>query len=145
MKNTENKSAIQIMYETVMERGGPQGPFSQAVVNAYKGIDKDPKEQKAILQFAGMGSGIANLTKKLFNKNKKYMAKEELGLSTEDVYGISAEEIDSFNKRNFNKNTNKDKKRYIVKENLDLDTEDVYGISAEEIDNFNKKNIKSDK
>ena len=42
------------MYETVMEQGGPQGPFSKAVVDAYEGkgiYSNDPKENKVIIQF----------------------------------------------------------------------------------------------
>ena len=33
------------------------------------------------------------------NIKKRYMVKEELDLDTEDMYGISAEEIDEFNAR----------------------------------------------
>ena len=36
MKKQSKKTTIQIMYETVMELGGPQGPFSQAIVDAYE-------------------------------------------------------------------------------------------------------------
>ena len=54
MKQQSKKTTIQIMYETVMEHDGPQGPFSQAVVDAYenKGIYADDlKENKVIIQF----------------------------------------------------------------------------------------------
>ena len=51
MENTNSKTSLQIMYETVMERGGPQGPLSQAVVDAYEGKSEQPKEQKAVVQF----------------------------------------------------------------------------------------------
>ena len=54
MKQQSKKTTIQIMYETVMEYGGPQGPFSQAVVDAYEGkgiYADDPKENKVIIQF----------------------------------------------------------------------------------------------
>ena len=54
MKQQSKKTSIQIMYETVMEHGGSQGPFSQAVVDAYegKGVYADgPKENKVIIQF----------------------------------------------------------------------------------------------
>ena len=54
MKQQSKKTTIQIMYETVMEHGGPQGPFSRAVVDAYerKGVyADDPKENKVIIQF----------------------------------------------------------------------------------------------
>ena len=51
MKNTK-KTTIQIMYETVMERGGPQGPFSQAVVDSYEGKDyAKPHVFKRVIQF----------------------------------------------------------------------------------------------
>lgn len=39
------------MYETVQEEGGPKGPLSQAVVDAYEGKQTDPVEQKAVVQF----------------------------------------------------------------------------------------------
>ena len=48
------KTALQIMYETVMENGGPIGPLSQAVVNAYDGKDsqkESTKYKKIIIQF----------------------------------------------------------------------------------------------
>lgn len=51
MENTNSKTSLQIMYETVMERGGPQGPLSQAVVDAYEGKQTEPVEQKAVVQF----------------------------------------------------------------------------------------------
>ena len=51
MKKQSKKTAIQIMYETVMERGGPQGPFSKAVVDAYKGTKKFKEEMKVIISF----------------------------------------------------------------------------------------------
>ena len=54
MKQQSKKTTIQIMYETVMEHGGPQGPFSQAIVDAYEGkgvYADDSKENKVIIQF----------------------------------------------------------------------------------------------
>ena len=48
------KTAIQIMYETVMENGGVTGPFSKAVVDAYEGKDsqkESTKDKKIIIQF----------------------------------------------------------------------------------------------
>ena len=51
MKKQSKKTTIQIMYETVMERGGPQGPFSKAVVDAYKGTKKFKEEKKVIISF----------------------------------------------------------------------------------------------
>ena len=40
------------MYETVLEKGGPQGPFSQAVVDAYEETKQHNKQpQKIILSF----------------------------------------------------------------------------------------------
>ena len=54
MKQQSKKTSIQITYETVMEQGGPQGPFSKAVVDAYEGkgiYSNDPKENKVIIQF----------------------------------------------------------------------------------------------
>lgn len=53
MENTNSKSTLQIMYETVMEEGGPKGPLSQAVVDAYEGKQTEPVEQKAVVQFKG--------------------------------------------------------------------------------------------
>ena len=52
MKKQSKKTTIQIMYETVMERGGPQGPFSKAIVDAYEDRDYTKKyENKRIIQF----------------------------------------------------------------------------------------------
>lgn len=54
MKKQSKKTAFQIMYETVIERGGPKGPFSQAIVDAYerKGVyAEDTKKNKVIIQF----------------------------------------------------------------------------------------------
>ena len=51
MKKQSKKTTIQIMYETVMGRGGPQGPFSKAVVEAYEGAKKFKKEKKVIISF----------------------------------------------------------------------------------------------
>ena len=39
------------MYETVMESGGPQGPFSKAIVDAYEGRTVKIYENKRIIQF----------------------------------------------------------------------------------------------
>ena len=51
MKKQSKKTTIQIMYETVMERGGPQGPFSKAIVDAYEGRTAKTYENKRIIQF----------------------------------------------------------------------------------------------
>ena len=51
MKKQSKKTTIQIMYETVMERGGPQGPFSKAIVDAYEGRTVKTYENKRIIQF----------------------------------------------------------------------------------------------
>ena len=51
MDNTNKKSTLQILNETVQEEGGPKGPLSQAVVDAYEGKQTDPVEQKAVVQF----------------------------------------------------------------------------------------------
>lgn len=46
------KTTLQIMYETVMENGGPTGPLSQLVVDAYEGRDYTKKyENKRVIQF----------------------------------------------------------------------------------------------
>ena len=45
------KSTFQIMYETVIENGGPTGPFSQAIVDAYEGRTTKNHENKRIIQF----------------------------------------------------------------------------------------------
>jgi hypothetical protein len=46
-----------------------------------------------------ISTGSSTSTKAGGKTNKQYIVKENLGLNTEDVYGISAEEIDNFNKR----------------------------------------------
>ena len=51
MKKQSKKTTIQIMYETVMERGGPQGPFSKAIVDAYEGRTVKTYENKRVIQF----------------------------------------------------------------------------------------------
>jgi len=51
MKKQSKKTTLQIMYETVIERGGPQGPFSKAVVEAYEGTKKFKDEKKVIISF----------------------------------------------------------------------------------------------
>ena len=46
------KTTLQIMYETVMENGGPTGPFSKAVVDAFEGTKQfKQRENKIIIQF----------------------------------------------------------------------------------------------
>ena len=48
------KTTLQIMYETVMENGGPIGPLSEAVVNTHEGKDsqkESAKDKKIIIQF----------------------------------------------------------------------------------------------
>ncbi len=51
MKKQSKKTVIQIMYETVMESGGPQGPFSKAIVDAYEGRTTKVYENKRVIQF----------------------------------------------------------------------------------------------
>ena len=52
MKKQSKKTVIQIMYETVMESGGPQGPFSKAIVDAFEGKNQfEQKENKIIVSF----------------------------------------------------------------------------------------------
>jgi len=46
-----------------------------------------------------ISTGSSTSTKAGGKTKKEYIVKENLGLNTEDVYGISAEEIDNFNKR----------------------------------------------
>ena len=55
MKQQSKKTTIQIMYETVMEQGGPQGPFSKAVVDVYEGITTKTYENKRVIQFKKRG------------------------------------------------------------------------------------------
>ena len=46
------KTTLQIMYETVMENGGPTGPFSKEVVDTYEGTKQfKQRENKIIIQF----------------------------------------------------------------------------------------------
>jgi len=45
------KTAFQIMYETVIENGGPTGPISQAIVDTYEGRTTMTSENKRIIQF----------------------------------------------------------------------------------------------
>ena len=46
------KTTLQIMYETVMENGGPTGPLSKAVVDAFEGTKQfKQRENKIIIQF----------------------------------------------------------------------------------------------
>lgn len=52
MKKQSKKTQIQIMYETVMESGGPQGPFSKAIVDAFEGKNQfKQRENKIIISF----------------------------------------------------------------------------------------------
>ena len=49
---SQKKPVIEQMYDTVMENGGPTGPFSQAIVDAYEGRDyTKPHEFKRVIQF----------------------------------------------------------------------------------------------
>ncbi|WP_440694470.1 hypothetical protein [Candidatus Pelagibacter sp. HIMB109] len=46
------KTTFQIMYETVMENGGPTGPLSKAVVDAFEGKNQfQQRENKIIVSF----------------------------------------------------------------------------------------------
>ena len=46
------KSVLQRMYETVMENGGPTGPFSLAVADAFEGKNQfKQRENKIIISF----------------------------------------------------------------------------------------------
>ena len=54
MKKQSKKSTFQIMYETVIENGGPTGPITQAIVDTYEGKDsqkESTKDKKIIIQF----------------------------------------------------------------------------------------------
>ena len=51
MKKQSKKSMIQIMYETVIENGGPTGPITQAIVDAFEGRTAMTYENKRIIQF----------------------------------------------------------------------------------------------
>ena len=46
------KTTLQIMYETVIEEGGPKGPLSKAVVDAFENTDQFKiNKRKIILSF----------------------------------------------------------------------------------------------
>lgn len=46
------KSILERMYEQIQKNGGPSGPLSQALVDAYEGRDySKPYEFKRIIQF----------------------------------------------------------------------------------------------
>lgn len=50
------KSVLQRMYEEIQRNGGPSGPISQALVDAYEGKDyTKPYEFKRIIQFKKRG------------------------------------------------------------------------------------------
>ena len=51
MKKQSKKSTFQIMYETVIENGGPTGPITQAIVDTYEGRTTKTFENKRIIQF----------------------------------------------------------------------------------------------
>jgi hypothetical protein len=57
-----------------------------------KAIDKGFEKSRLEIQKNSDNSNIKNQTK------KRYIVKEDLDLDTEDLYGISADEIDEFNK-----------------------------------------------
>ena len=49
---SQKKSILEQMYEVIMERGGPTGPITQALVDAYEGRDyTKPYEFKRVIQF----------------------------------------------------------------------------------------------
>ena len=50
----KQKSIIQIMYETILENGGPTGPISKAIVDTVEGKvsqKESTKDKKIIIQF----------------------------------------------------------------------------------------------
>jgi len=50
------KTTLQQMYEVIIENGGPTGPISQGLVDAYEGRDyTKPYEFKRIIQFKKRG------------------------------------------------------------------------------------------
>ena len=49
------KTTFQIMYETVMENGGPTGPITQAIVDTYERRTAMTYESKRIIQFRKEG------------------------------------------------------------------------------------------
>ena len=87
MDNTNKKSTLQIMYETVQEEGGPKGPLSQAVVDAYEGKQTDPVEQKAVVQFKSgiMGIGSPETVDAVGEKISKGVEKvRSIGIDEDD-------------------------------------------------------------
>lgn len=50
------KTTFQIMYETVIENGGPAGPITQAIVDTYEGRTRKTYENKRIIQFRKVSS-----------------------------------------------------------------------------------------
>lgn len=90
MENTNSKTALQIMYETVMEEGGPQGPLSQAVVDAFEGKQTEPIEQKAIVQFKKQNtdyaiSSTSGNTEEIFKKNITPTKKDAASIEKQDA------------------------------------------------------------
>ena len=90
MENTNSKTALQIMYETVMEEGGPQGPLSQAVVDAFEGKQTEPVEQKAIVQFKKQNtdyaiSSTSGNTEEIFKKNITPTKKDAASIEKQDA------------------------------------------------------------
>lgn len=90
MENTNSKSTLQIMYETVMEEGGPKGPLSQAVVDAYEGKQTEPVEQKAVVQFKKQNtdyaiSSTSGNTEEIFKKNITPAKKDAASIEKQDA------------------------------------------------------------
>lgn len=97
MENTNSKSTLQIMYETVMEEGGPKGPLSQAVVDAYEGKQTEPVEQKAVVQFKKQNTDYAisstgafpishsGNTEEIFKKNITPTKKDAVSIEKQDA------------------------------------------------------------
>ena len=51
---SDKKPIIIQWYEVIMERGGPTGPFTKAIVDAVEGKDsqkESTKDKKIIIQF----------------------------------------------------------------------------------------------
>lgn len=52
MKNTQsknNKSILEQMYDRILEKGGPTGPLTQSIVDAWENPIKINKDNKKII------------------------------------------------------------------------------------------------
>ena len=59
MKNNQSKNKkgiLEIMYDTIMDKGGPVGPISQSLVDLWeKPIESSPEDRKIIISYLKKG------------------------------------------------------------------------------------------